>query len=566
MSKVLQLMASLMAVILVVEPISFSAEEKPTSQELLNPSKDHWLHYHGNYAAWRYSELDQINKDNVKDLVPVCAFQPGGNAIDEGLEATPIVYEGILYLSTSWNRVYALDAATCKVIWSYFYKYPKEINTFFIPYNRGVAIGDGKVFMGTIDGYLVALNMKDGKEVWKTQVDDWTKNGNNITGAPLVVKDKVIVGTTGGELPIRGFIAAYYIKDGKEAWRFYTIPDKSKNEPGSETWGGDSWKTGGGGGWMTGSYDPQLNLVYWGTANPAPDYDWGEARPGDNLYTSSILALDPDTGKLKWYFQENPHDPLDFDSTWESVLIDTKDGRKLLVHPNKGGWVNVLDRTNGKYVSGFAMIDNLDWFSGVDKEGRLQNVRVPKLGEKFFNCPSTGGGRSWNAGAYNPKTGIWFTNGIEWCQETTVRKESPITVPQAQTFFSADLIAKPAVKGETGGHIDAWDPLTGKNIWRVKEKYPTLSSFLATAGGLIFYGDAEGYARALDQDTGKTLWSFNAGSGHRGGPVTYTVNGIQYVAIPSGWGSKVVGLYPQLWPETENWKNSATLFIYGLKR
>jgi PQQ-dependent dehydrogenase (methanol/ethanol family) len=561
-----RLITVLAVIVLGITAIAFGFDDKPTAQELIKSDKNHWLHYHGNYAAWRFSELDQINKSNARNLVPVCVFQPGGNAIEEGLEATPIVYDGVMYLSTSWNRVYALDGSNCEVIWSYFYKYPKEINTFFIPYNRGVAIGDGKVFMGTIDGYLVALNMKDGKEIWKTQVDDWTTNGNNITGAPLVVKDKVITGTTGGELPIRGFIAAYNINDGKEAWRFYTIPDKDKNEKGSDTWGGDTWKTGGGGSWLTGSYDPELNLTYWGVANPAPAYDWGEARPGDNLYTSSILALNPDNGELKWYFQEVPHDPWDFDSTWESVLIDTRDGKKLLVHQNKGGWVNVLDRIDGKYITGFAAIDNLDWFKGVDAKGRIQNVRTPKLDEDIFNCPATAGGRSWNAGAYNPKTGIWFNHGNEWCQVTKVRKETPVTVPQAQTYFGADFEFKPPPDGKAYGHTDAYDPVTGKRKWRHEEKYPTLGSFLATAGGLLVYGNAEGHAKAIDQDNGKVLWSFNMGSGSRGGTISYAVKGTQYIAIPSGWGSKISSAYPALWPETEAWKPSAALFVFGLKK
>jgi len=429
-----------------------------------------------------------------------------------------------------------------------------------------VAIGDGKVFMGTIDAYLIALDMKTGKEVWKTQVDDWTKNGNNITGAPLVVKDKVVIGTTGGELPIRGFIAAYNIKDGKEAWRFYVVPNKDKNEPGSETWGGDSWKTGGGGGWMTGSYDPDLNLLYWGTANPAPDYDWGEARPGDNLYTSSILALDPDTGKLKWYFQEVPHDPLDYDSAYEVVLVDTQDGRKLLVHQNKGGIVFVLDRTNGKYVSSFFNVENIDWLTGIGPDGKPQGVRTPKLGETFFNCPAINGARSWNAGSYDPKTRLWYNTGAEWCQETTVRKETPVTVPQAQTFFGGDFVMKPAVKGQTGGHIDAWDPLTGKKKWSAFYKYPVEGSLMSTASGLLFFGDAEGNATAMDVDNGKVLWTFNMGSGTRGGAVSYLVKGTQYVAIASGWGSKLAGSFPAFWPETEAWKNSAALFVFGIKK
>ena len=253
-----------------------------------------WPHYGGSYRFWRYSTLDQIRRDNIKQLAPVWAFQPG--VVDGGLQATPIVVDGVMYLTSSWNRVFALDATTGAELWHYYYENPRQVGIIYSPWNRGVAVSTGRVFMGTLDNSLVALDQKTGRELWKVNVEDMRQCGCNITGAPLVVKDKVIVGVTGGDSAHRGYITAFDVRTGRLAWRFWTIP--GPGEKGHETWTGDSWKYGGGSSWMTGSYDPDLNLIYWGIGNPAADF-YGGSRRGDNLYTDSVVALDPDTGKLE---------------------------------------------------------------------------------------------------------------------------------------------------------------------------------------------------------------------------------------------------------------------------
>ena len=357
------------------------------ASRLTSDDPNNWPMYHRSYDSYRYSPLAQINRTNVKDLQVAWVHQSG--VVIQGLEATPLVIDGVMYYIASNNRVFALDGATGKEIWHYYTKLDPVVTTlFFQPYNRGLAAGQGNVYFGTLDGRVIALDMKTGKEKWVTTLLDTKKCSCNFTGAPLVVKDKVILGQTAGELPIQGKIFAVKATDGSKAWEFNTI----KNDP--KSWGGESGKFGGGGGWMTGSYDPALNLVYWGTANPAPDYDWGGARPGDNLYTSSVIALDPDTGQLKWYYQEIPHDDWDYDSGLGESLVLDRDGKKLLVHQNKSGFVFVMDRTNGKLQNVWPMTHTYNFVKTIDpKTGELIERNPPReVGKPKFICPWIAGG------------------------------------------------------------------------------------------------------------------------------------------------------------------------------
>jgi alcohol dehydrogenase (cytochrome c) len=457
--------------------------------------------------------------------------------------------------------VFALNAVTGKELWHYYYPVPKEFGLIYGPWNRGVALGYGLVFMGTIDNHMVALDAQTGKEVWNVNIENVQQCGCNISGAPLVVKDKVIVGVTGGDSAHRGYINAFDAKTGRRAWRFWTIP--GPGEKGNETWQGDSWKYGGGSTWMTGSYDPELNLLYWGVGNPAADF-YGEARVGANLYTDCMVALDPDSGQLKWYYQEIPHDVWDWDSAYEAVLLDLPVKgtlRKLLVNPDKGGYTWVLDRTNGQFINAWPLAENINWISGIDAQGNLLGRNEPPVGKPTLVCPSIGGGRSWNHGAYSPKTGLFYTTGIEWCQMVTVQKEDP---KPGATFFGGVFEMRKPPKGEAGGHFDAVDPVTGKRQWTYRSKYPLLASALATGSDLVFTGDPEGNFLSFDARTGEKLWSFSTGSGHRGSPITYSVGGRQYIAVPSGWGSAVSGLFPQLWPEAEDFPGGSTLFVFAL--
>lgn len=517
-----------------------------------------WPHYGGTQLAWRYSALDQIDTTNVKKLAPVWAFQTGD--YEMGLQATPIVIGGVLYLSTSRNQVFALDAATGRLIWQYKYPLPHG-PVAYGPQNRGVAAGDGKIFVGTYDNYLVAIDEKTGREVWKVNVDDAHHCGCNITGAPLVVKDKVIVGGTGGDSAHRGYITAFYTKNGRVAWRFYTIP--GPGEKGNETWKDDSWKFGGGATWMTGSFDPALNLVYWGVGNAASDLYAGD-REGANLYTDSIVALDADTGKLRWHFQEVPKDVWDFDAAYECVLLDREVRgrmRKLLVHVNKGGFTFVLDRVTGEFLGAYPIVENYNWISGVTEDGKLVGRKEPEEGKATFICPSAAGGKSWNQIAFSPRTGWVYVPSLEMCNDLIARRQEP---QEGRGFIGGNWITKPPPGRSAYSHLDAYDPVTGKRQWTYPYKYVLLASILATAGDLVFTGDPEGLFFALNARTGAKLWSFQTGSGHRSSAVTYLVNGRQYIATPTGWGSLVAGGMAALWPEAETFRGGSMLMVFAL--
>ncbi len=536
--------------------------QEPTWDRLLNSDREpqNWLSYGGNYAAHRYSALDQITRENVKQLVPVWMFQTG--ELRGGLNATPIVADGVMYLMGPMNRVFAINAATGETIWRYFYKLPQMS----IPYqagSRGLAIGHGRVYFGTVDNHVVALDAKTGRELWEVEVEDVRQCGCNITSAPLVVKDKLIVGGTGGEHAHRGYLNAFDAKTGKHLWRFYTIP--APGEPGSETWDPRMLKYGGAPTWLVGSYDAELNLLYWGVGNPSSDF-YDEFRPGDNLYSNSIIALDPDTGKLKWYYQEVPHDMYDFDSAYECVLIDyEKDGKKqkLLVHPNKGGYTWVLDRATGKYINAYPHVDLLTWLKGVDKNGRPVEMQPVPPDKETYVCPSAAGGRNWDHSSYSPRTKWWYNIGWEMCN---VIKPQKLEIKEGQPLFGGSMEFVPPKGKAPYGHINAFDPLTGERKWRYLTRYMNVASLLSTGGDLIFSGDVMGEAFALDAKTGQKLWSFNTGASITGSPISYSVGGRQYIAIPTGMGSLVGGLTTLMWPESEAKmpERASTLVVFAL--
>jgi alcohol dehydrogenase (cytochrome c) len=532
-----------------------------TAERLNQAEKEagNWLTYGGTYRAWRYNPLNQVNASNVHRLRAAWAFQLG--ELDGGLQATPLVADGVLYIVGPEDRVFALDAATGKTIWSYFYKYPKGQRYGYGNWSRGLALGHGSVFLGSLDNFVVALDARTGEELWKVNVEDSRKFGCNITGAPLVVRDMVLVGSTGGDSAHRGHIVAFDCKTGQQRWRFNTIP--GPGEKGNETWSGDSWKHGGGAAWLTGSYDPELDLIYWGIGNPAADF-YGELRKGDNLYTDCIVALKPATGEVAWHFQAIPHDLWDYDAAYECILLDlTVNGRmrKLLLHPNKGGFVWVLDRTNGEFVAGWKYMDSLNWSTGLDVKGVPQGRNEPELDKPKVICPSWSGARSWNHASYSPRTGQLYNIGVEWCGEYTVK---PVKPSEGRGYLGGFVGRAYPPSGKVTTHLDAHDPLTGKKSWTFESKYPLLASLLSTGGDLVFTGNPEGDFFALDAKTGKKLWSFPTGSGHRGSPITYAVEGKQYVATPSGWGGLAARALAAYWPETAGLTSGATIFAFTL--
>lgn len=525
-----------------------------------------WPSYGGTEYSWRYSALDQINTSNVKSLTAAWLFQTGDYA--ENLQATPIVEAGVMYLITARARVFALDAATGREIWNY--RYPEGARS--VPGftgNRGLAIGDGKVFFGTKDNYMVALDQKTGRLVWRVNVDDAQQCGCNITAAPLVAKDKVIVGGSNGDGAHRGYITALSTKTGRLAWRWYVIP--GPGEKGHETWKGDSWRFGGGAPWLTGSYDPALNLVYWGTGNAAADFYDAERVPAGadktkdlNLYTASVVALDADTGKLRWHHQEVHDDQWDYDSAYEVILMDREirgSMRQILVHMNKSGLTSVLDRKTGEVLNVFSVPEVRTWVTGITEDGKLVGRNEPALGKTTWICPSAAGAKSWNSMAYSPKTGYLYVPAIELCEDVTPNNNAP---EEGKNYMNGDFPIKPPPGRANYGHVDAWDPLTGKRVWTVPYKYPLLASMLATAGDLVFTGNPEGEFFALDSKSGEKLWGYQTGAGHRGGAVSYAVNGRQYIATSTGWHSSVVGgAVAALFPD-QDWRLGSTLVVFAL--
>ena len=529
-----------------------------------------WPMYHGTYKSWHYSPLDQINSTNIKQLQLAWMHNPGSSP-HGGIQSFPLAIDGIVYYTTAMDQVWAVNGATGAFIWSFKPQIDEDwSNTITTVYNRGLAAAYGNLYIGTVDGRLLAVDMKSGKQVWETKLIDVAKGIKGITGAPLVVKDKVIIGSTGGERSgCCGPIFAVDAHTGKKVWEFDVIGGDDRSRA---SWGNDSWKTGGGGGWMTGTYDANTDTLFWGTSNPAPDYDI-DHRPGDNLYTSGVVALDASTGKLKSYFQEVPHDSWDFDgAVGEFVMID-RGGQHYAVHPNKGGYVYVYNRDIGepplKIENVWHLGETSNFIDGVDPHtGQLIGRHDITIGKHDNICPAIDGAISWNSGSYNPDTGLYYKIGQEWCQNMEAQKLPNPGDYSGKDYISASFTPVPAHGHDAAyGHINAVDPITGKKAWEVVYKYPPMASLLSTKGGLLFVPGADGMLDALDTKTGEKLWSHNDGVGHDGGIITYVANGKQYIAVTTGWGTWVSQNLAKLYgePFTSMPLDGGTLNVYALQ-
>jgi alcohol dehydrogenase (cytochrome c) len=524
---------ALAASLAMLAPFGASAQ---TSDQLVKGATDtsNVLNYGMGYNLQRFSPLTQINKDNAKNLVPVWNYS---FADDRSEESQPLVYQGVIYVTTHAATM-AVDVKTGKQIWKTKVEYPAETPRIVCCgiINRGAAIHEGKLFRTTLDANVIALDAKTGKELWRQKAAD-IKEGYSMTVAPLVADGVVLTGISGAEFGTRGFIDGWDPATGKHLWRTHTIP--SPDEPGGDTWKGDTWKLGGGSTWITGSYDPELNTVYWGVGNPGPFNS--AVRPGDNLYTCAVLALEPKTGKIKWHYQFSPNNPFDYDSVAEMVLADLNvEGKptKVLMDANRNGFFYVLDRTNGKLLAANPYV-KVNWASGIDmKTGRPIETDVSKdarEGKKVVVYPSILGGKNWEPMSFNPQTGLAYANTLAFGGHY---KTEPATYKAGEWYLGMDLTDLwdwPADNGPRG-HLKAIDPLTGKTKWEAPSAIPRFSGVLSTAGGVVFSGQLTGEFEAFDANDGKKLWQFQTGSGIEGQPVTWQQDGVQYVAVTSGYG------------------------------
>lgn len=535
--------------------------------EAAESDPDNWLSYGGTYAEQRYSTLDQINDANIGDLQLAWAVELDTN---RGQEATPLVVDGVMYTSTAWSKVMALDAATGRVLWQYDPKNigAKAAHACCDVVNRGLAVWQGKLFVGTIDGRLIALDAASGKPLWSTVTVDQSKP-YTITMAPRIVRGKVIIGNSGAELGVRGYVSAYDAETGKLVWRFYTVPGNPADGPDGAasdealqrlalpTWNGEWWKLGGGGTvWDSVVYDQELNQLLIGVGNGSPwNHKVRSAGKGDNLFLSSIVAVDPDSGKYKWHFQVNPGESWDFTSTQQITLatLDIEGSqRKVLMQAPKNGFFYVIDRTNGKFISAEPYV-HVNWATGIDKAtGRPIEVPNARYSEgPFMALPSAIGAHAWHPMSYSRKTGLVY---IPTMQIPLVYSDSkPVEThlgrwntavafldPPAMPGLPADLAGRrKAIAAMTKGALVAWDPVRQKEVWRVDQDWPWNGGTLATAGNLVFQGDAHGAFNAYTADSGKRLWSFQSGRGIVAGPMSFRVKGEQYIAVMAGYGGSM---------------------------
>ncbi|MEL7166288.1 MAG: PQQ-dependent methanol/ethanol family dehydrogenase [Pseudomonadota bacterium] len=508
----------------------------------------------------RYSPLDTLNKDNVKNLVPAWAFSLGGEK-QRGQETQPIIHDGIMYITGSYSRMYAIDVKTGQEIWQYDARLPEGILPCCDVINRGAAIYGDKVYFGTLDARIVALDAKTGDVVWRKKIDDY-KAGYSYTAAPLIVNGLVVTGNSGGEFGIVGAVEARDAETGEMVWKRPVIEGhmgELNGEPSTmtgtlnATWPGDMWKTGGGATWLGGSYDARTDTLIFGAGNPAP---WNshlrnagkpvDGNAGDNLYAASRIGIDPENGEIKWHFQTTPREGWDYDGVNEVVAFDGPGGEQLLATADRNGYFYVLDANDGGFVGGYPFVKDISWSTGLDENGRPLYVEENRpgdpaaaadgnKGEVIFASPSFLGGKNWMPMAFSQRTGNFYVPSNEWGMDIW---NEPITYKKGAAYLGAGFTIKPNYEDHIGS-LKAIDPMTGEWKWEYKNDAPLWSGVMTTAGGLVFFGTPEGEFIALDDDTGEKLWSFQTGSGIVGQPVTWEQDGEQYVSIISGWGGAV---------------------------
>ncbi len=499
-----------------------------TWDRLVNAADEphNWLMYSGTFDSQRFSRLNQINTENAATLELKWAHHIP--QLDRN-ETTPLVVDGVMFITESPSNLTAVDAATGRPYWRYEHALPDDLRVCCGRNNRGVAILGETLYMSTLDAHLVGIDARSGSLLWNTEVADY-QQGYSKTAAPLIVKDKVVTGIAGGEFGIRGFLDAYDANTGTREWRTYTIP--GPDNPDNRSWAGDSWRTGGSPTWITGSYDPELNLVYWGTGNPGPDYN-GEVREGDNLYADSVLALDGDTGDMSWYFQFTPHDVHDWDAIQIPVLADIEiDGtpRKTMLWANRNAFYYTLDRETGEFLVGKAFARQT-WAEGLDENGRP--IRRPNMfpsAEGTLVSPTAGGATNWWSPAFSPRTGLLYVNAFDGEAEFFIRDEEY----RAGDRYTGGGTDSPLPIDNYASAIRALDPTTGDLQWEFPIKARSRAGVLATAGDLVFSGSVDGYFYALDAVTGEELWHIPLSGRMNANPMTYAVDGQQYVTMPVG--------------------------------
>jgi alcohol dehydrogenase (cytochrome c) len=501
---------------------------------LASPTRDEWLHYGGNYGQWRHSPIEELTPSRLADL-RVAWMLPTGVAVQ--LENSPVVYDGVMYVTSSHNRLFALDPLDGRILWRYDHQAPEDLLICCGPINRGAAIAGDAILMATLDARLLAFDRKSGEILWNTEIASY-KRGLSATSAPLVVGDVAVIGVGGGEYGVRGFFDGYDVRTGERKWRHYTVP--AEGEPGVETWAGDSYKSGGAATWVSGAYDPETDTLYWAAGNPAPDWN-GDLRAGDNLYSDSVLAVDPQTGERKWHFQFTPHDVWDYDGNSELLLVDIeRDGARVpaLVQADRNGFFYALDRRDGSFLFATQYVDQLNWGT-MGEDGRA--IADPAMGPQDENpkrvCPGLAGGNQGSyAGAFNPDTGLAYVPVIESCMEFL---KGIVVFIEGMPFTGGEPVGVDTLAGDSYGHLSAIDVATGEIRWRYEDPNAMMAGVLSTAGGAVITGNMEGHILGFDAATGEEVWRFNAGSTIRSHPIAYEIDGRVFVVVGVGGGGGV---------------------------
>ena len=508
------------------------AHAQVTFDRLVNSAREpqNWMTYSGDYYGKRFSALDQINLKNANTMVAKWVYQTGASG---KLETTPLVVDGILYATAQDDRAFALDARTGRPIWMYQRQIPADIRPCCGHVNRGLATLGDKVFMGTLDAHVIALDAKTGNVAWDVTAADY-RVGYSFTVAPLAVKNLIVIGVSGGEYGVRGFIDAYDAATGERKWRFYTVP--GPGEPGHDTWEGDSWKVGGAPAWNTGTYDAATNQIFWPTGNPAPS-NRGEGRAGDNLFSNSLLALNADSGKMNWYFQFTKHDEHDWDATQVPIIIDAG-GKHLIAQANRNGFFYVLDRTSGKLISASAY-GKTTWSDTKDAEGRpvAKKEASPTL-EGHTVCPGALGTTNYMPPTYDAQSGLFYVTARDQCD---IFSTAPQPYEAGHAYYGSAYFPSEDARPYLG-FLKAIDPMTGEVKQKFQHTSPTWSGVLSTAGGLVFSGDAEGNFIAFDATSLKPVWHFQMGGAVYAAPMAFAVDGKEYVAIAAGSAVYTFGL------------------------